>query len=170
MVGGQHHAPTALSPGTRTGEPQGRFGRLRKFSPPTRIRSPDRSARSESLYRLSYYEPQISCNFVYESSLSSGSVCVCVCGGGEVRLGSGFGNKQDQNLGLCVCKAGLKFGVTLCIKSFRFWICTCVNSFRIGYFTLLQTFTLIFSVTTHAYTISASGVTRNQRKTNRCYI
>ena len=29
-------------------------GRVRKISPPTGIRSPDRPARSESLYRLSY--------------------------------------------------------------------------------------------------------------------
>jgi hypothetical protein len=34
--------------------PQGRSGRVRKISPPTGIRSPDRPARSHSLYRLSY--------------------------------------------------------------------------------------------------------------------
>jgi hypothetical protein len=34
--------------------PQGRFGRLLKISPPTGIQSPDRPARSESLYRLRY--------------------------------------------------------------------------------------------------------------------
>ena len=34
--------------------PQGRSGLMRKISPPTGIRSPDRSARSESLYGLSY--------------------------------------------------------------------------------------------------------------------
>jgi hypothetical protein len=34
--------------------PQGRFGQMRKISPPTGIRSPDRPARSQSLYRLSY--------------------------------------------------------------------------------------------------------------------
>ena len=48
-------------PGTHcTGDwvgPQGRSGRVRKISPPTRIRSPDRPARSESLYRLSYPGP-----------------------------------------------------------------------------------------------------------------
>ena len=37
--------------------PKGRSGRVRKFSPPTGIRSPDRPARSESLYRLSYRGP-----------------------------------------------------------------------------------------------------------------
>jgi hypothetical protein len=31
---------------------------VRKISPPTRIRSPDRPARSQSLYRLSYAGPQ----------------------------------------------------------------------------------------------------------------
>ena len=34
--------------------PQGRSGRVRKISPPTGIRSSDRPARSQSLYRLSY--------------------------------------------------------------------------------------------------------------------
>jgi hypothetical protein len=60
-VGGQHHAPAALPPGKtryplyrRLGGPKGRSGRVRKISPPTRIRSPDRPARSQSLYRLSY--------------------------------------------------------------------------------------------------------------------
>ena len=32
--------------------PHGRSGRVRKISPPTGIRSPNRPARSESLYRL----------------------------------------------------------------------------------------------------------------------
>ena len=31
------------------------FGRVRKISPPTGIESPERPARSESLYRLSYH-------------------------------------------------------------------------------------------------------------------
>jgi hypothetical protein len=60
-VGGQPHAPAALPPGkTRyplygwLGGPQDRSGRVRKMSPPTGIRSPDRPARSELLYRLSY--------------------------------------------------------------------------------------------------------------------
>ena len=60
-VGGQRHAPAALPPRKtqyplyrRLGGPQGRSGRVRKISPPTGIRSPDRPARSESLYRLSY--------------------------------------------------------------------------------------------------------------------
>ena len=51
----------SLSPGKaryplyrRLGGPQGRFGQVRKFSPPTEIRFPDRQARSQSLYRLSY--------------------------------------------------------------------------------------------------------------------
>ena len=38
----------------RLGGPQGRSGQVRKISPPTGIRSPDRPARSQSLYRLSY--------------------------------------------------------------------------------------------------------------------
>jgi hypothetical protein len=60
-VGGPCHAPAASPSGKiwyllyrRLGGPQGRSGRVRKISPPTGIRSPDRTARSESLYRLSY--------------------------------------------------------------------------------------------------------------------
>jgi len=34
--------------------PQGRSGQVRKISPPTGIRSPNRPARSQSLYRLRY--------------------------------------------------------------------------------------------------------------------
>ena len=66
-VGGQHHAPTALPPGktryplySRLGGPQGRSGRVRKISPSTGIRSPDRPAPSESPYRLSYRSPECS--------------------------------------------------------------------------------------------------------------
>jgi hypothetical protein len=38
----------------RLGGPQGQSGQARKISPPTWIRSPDRPARSQSLYLLSY--------------------------------------------------------------------------------------------------------------------
>jgi len=38
----------------RLGGPQGRSGKVRKISPPTGIRSPDRPARSQSLYRRHY--------------------------------------------------------------------------------------------------------------------
>ena len=61
-VGGQHHAPAALSPGkTRytLGGPKGRSWRVQKISPPTGIRSPDRPVHSESLYRLSYPGPPV---------------------------------------------------------------------------------------------------------------
>ena len=40
--------------------PQGRSGRVRKISPPTAIRSPDRPVRGELLYRLSYPGPYVS--------------------------------------------------------------------------------------------------------------
>jgi len=60
-VGGQRHAPPTLPPGKtryplykRLGRPQSRSGQVRKLSPPTGIRSPDRPARSKSLYWLSY--------------------------------------------------------------------------------------------------------------------
>ena len=42
----------------RLGGPQCRSGQVRKISPPTEIRSPDRAARSQSLYRLSYTGPR----------------------------------------------------------------------------------------------------------------
>jgi hypothetical protein len=59
-VGGQRHALAALPPGKtryplyrRLGGPQGRSGNSR----PHRVSIPDRLARSESLYRLSYPDP-----------------------------------------------------------------------------------------------------------------
>jgi hypothetical protein len=79
-VGGQRHAPAALSPGEtrypscrRLGGPQGRSGRARKISPLTGIRSPDRPACSESVYRLSYPGPRRICCIiikVYTNSIS----------------------------------------------------------------------------------------------------
>ena len=64
-VGGERHAPTALPPGKtrfllyrRLGGPLGRPGRVRNISPPTGIRSPDRPARSETVYWLSYCGPE----------------------------------------------------------------------------------------------------------------
>ena len=61
-MGGQRHAPAALPPGKRpcnhciggwVGPSAGLDGRG-KSRPPTGIRSPERPAPSESLYRLSY--------------------------------------------------------------------------------------------------------------------
>ena len=67
-VGNQRHALAALPPGKtryplfrRLGGPQGRSGRVQPISPPTGFRSPDRPARSESLYRLSYRGPLCIC-------------------------------------------------------------------------------------------------------------
>ena len=63
-AGGQRHAPAALPPGKtryplyrKLGGPQGRSERVKKISPHTGIRSPDRPVRSESLYRLRYTSP-----------------------------------------------------------------------------------------------------------------
>ena len=58
-LGGQRHAPAALPPGEeppyrRLSDPHDRSGRVRKISPPAGLRSPDRPARSESPYQLSY--------------------------------------------------------------------------------------------------------------------
>jgi hypothetical protein len=67
----------------RLGGPQGRSGRVLKNLAPTGIRSPDRSARSQSLYRLSYpahHQEVPSCIYsnwytqsVYASCLLAGS-------------------------------------------------------------------------------------------------
>ena len=60
-MGGHRHTQAALPPGKtphplyrRLGGPQSRSGRVRKISSPIGIRSPDRLARSQSLYRLRY--------------------------------------------------------------------------------------------------------------------
>jgi hypothetical protein len=63
-MGGQRHASDALPLRKtryplyrRLGGPWGRLGWLRKISPPTGTRSPDRPAHSETQYRLSYACP-----------------------------------------------------------------------------------------------------------------
>jgi hypothetical protein len=79
LGGSQRHDPAALPPGKtrypsyrRLVEIQDCFGRVRQISPPTGIRSPERTARSDSLYQLSYpgLLTRISSN---SSSSSSGS-------------------------------------------------------------------------------------------------
>jgi hypothetical protein len=59
--GSASHPDRSLPPGKtryslyrRLGGSQGRSGQVRKISPATGIRSPDRPARSQSLYRLRY--------------------------------------------------------------------------------------------------------------------
>ena len=61
MVSGLRHALATLPLGMPRytlyrglGGPQGRSGQVRKISPSTGIRYPDRTARSQPLYRLSY--------------------------------------------------------------------------------------------------------------------
>jgi hypothetical protein len=49
----------------RLGGPQGWSGQARKISPPTRIRSADPPARSESLYRLSYRSPPYTFSWIW---------------------------------------------------------------------------------------------------------
>jgi len=57
-MGGQRHAPAALLPGKRPGTraPRPVWTGVENLAP-TGIRSQDRPARSESLYRLSYRGP-----------------------------------------------------------------------------------------------------------------
>ena len=64
-VGGQNHAPAALPPGKtrsplyrRLGGPPGPVWKVVENLAATGIRSPDRPARSESLYRPSYPGPR----------------------------------------------------------------------------------------------------------------
>ena len=64
-VGGQRHAPAALPRGVarypsyrRLGRPHVKSRQVRKISPTTGIRSQDRAAHSESMYRLRYPGPR----------------------------------------------------------------------------------------------------------------
>ena len=84
-TGGQHHAPAALPPGKtrcslyrRLGGPQGPVWTSAENLAPTRIRSQDRPARSESLYRLSYPGP------IYTITLCNFRIISRICGGGEL--------------------------------------------------------------------------------------
>jgi len=69
--------PGRLTPGketryslySRLGGPQDRSGRVRKILPPTGIRSPDRPARSEPLYRLRYPGPHTTRCVFWEEKL-----------------------------------------------------------------------------------------------------
>ena len=81
-VGGQSHAPAAPPPGEtrypsyrRLGGLEGRSGRVRKISPPTGIRSPDRPVRSESLYRLRYPYIRIFTNFLIHNIVQLHDLC-----------------------------------------------------------------------------------------------
>ena len=64
-MGGKKQRPGRFTPRKEAQYPlyrmlggfQGRSERVRKISPPPGIRSPNRPARSESLYRLSYPSP-----------------------------------------------------------------------------------------------------------------
>ena len=64
-LGGQRHAPAVLPPEmtrypmyTRLGGPKGRSERVRKISPSSAFDPRAASARSETLYRLSYSDPR----------------------------------------------------------------------------------------------------------------
>ena len=66
MVGGQRHVPAALPPGKiryplyrRLVAPAGLVWTVAGNLAPTMIRSPDRPARTESLYRMSYPGPHM---------------------------------------------------------------------------------------------------------------
>jgi hypothetical protein len=84
-VGGQHHAPVALPPGKtryplyrRLHGPQGGSGRAKNLAP-TRIRSLDHAARSQSLYRLSYPGPRRSSDsLIYVHKARHGNYIWCM--------------------------------------------------------------------------------------------
>ena len=93
--------PRRFTPGKKTryplyrrpGVPRGRFGRVGKISPPTGVCTPDRTARSESLYGLRYpgrlnvniiqsLQLHFACNVRCPADRSSkGSVSLGVCRG-----------------------------------------------------------------------------------------
>jgi hypothetical protein len=61
----------------RLGGPQGRSGQVRKISPSTGIRSPDRPARSQSLYRIRYLTHL---QVVYQSNITVRVLLLnCIC-------------------------------------------------------------------------------------------
>jgi len=71
-VGGQPHTPTASTPGKypipivqEAGRAQGPVWTGAENLAPTGIRSPDRPARSQSLYRLSYRAPFVMYNTLF---------------------------------------------------------------------------------------------------------
>ena len=78
-LGGQHHASAALPTGERPGThcigawvgPRPGLEGPGKFAPPTGIRSPDRTARSESLFR-----PTMDRRF-WENSCTPSNVVYC---------------------------------------------------------------------------------------------
>jgi len=83
-VGGQRHAPAVLHPGKRAGThriggwvgPRAGLDECGKFRPPhTGIRFPDRQARIESLYRLSYRGPPL-LMYVYVTSALTCKKCI----------------------------------------------------------------------------------------------
>jgi hypothetical protein len=59
----------------RLGRHQSRSGRVRKISPPPGFRTPDRPARSDSLYRLRYPDPQPSMNNTLKYSWNNTFCC-----------------------------------------------------------------------------------------------
>ena len=84
-VGGQHHAPATLPPGktlyrlyTRLGGPQGRSGRVRKISPPTRFRSQDRSSPEWVAIPTELSRPQLRFNRT-DIWIGAETSCVNLC-------------------------------------------------------------------------------------------
>ena len=95
----------------RLGRPQGRPGQVRKISPPTGIRSPDRPARSQSLYRLSYLNYRLlNWKFVYDpKQCSKNQHC------GNTNFTHGFPQFSSPNL-TCVTKLHI-----FCAGTFCYW-------------------------------------------------
>ena len=110
-MGGQHHTPVALPLGnTRCplyrslAAPRGRSGRHGK-SRPTGIRPPDRPARGELLYRLSYHGRH---SFMQWPNIFSVTLWRNNVGGFQVQHSSHKSKPNEHNYSTCVFWIGTK--------------------------------------------------------------
>ena len=139
-VGGRH-SPAALLPGKtrypmyrRLGGTQCRSGRLRENSLPTGIRSPDRPARNESLYWLSYSGPlhtmvhQLSVRNGRNSVLPAVGIHVktkCICCWLKSEGRSAYTRCTKESLTLWKSWLAQRLSVCCCLSDYFIW---CVES------------------------------------------
>jgi hypothetical protein len=89
----------------RLGGPQGRYGRLRKILLPTGIRSPDRPARSEFLYRLSYPGPHVLKGVTRSSGIWRRVICLTA-----TNISDGW--KESNKMLHCLKISSISFAVS----------------------------------------------------------